>query len=109
MRTRFILSILCVSALTLTPANAYDGLEKDYATCTQGGGKVSNAQIVQACTRLINNSAKKNSLVGSFYALRAIANTDKVSNCGDARQALKLLENPELIKHAKTLEEINCQ
>ncbi len=109
MRLGFILSTVCASLITFSPANAYEGLEKDFQSCTQGSGKIPNTQIVQACTRLIDNAAKHNSLTGSFFALRAIANTDKASNCQDARQALKLLENPNLIKHAKTLEKINCK
>ncbi len=109
MRPRLSLSIVCVSVLSFTSANAYDGLEKDFETCTQGGGKVANTQIVKACTQLIDNAAKHNSLTGYFFALRAIANTDKASNCADARQALKLIDNPELIKHAKTLEKTNCK
>lgn len=108
MRVRLSLSILCVSVLALTSVNAYEGLQKDFATCTQGGGKVANTEIVKACTQLIDNAAKHNALTGSFYALRAIANTDKASNCRDARQALKLLDDPNLIKHAKTLENNNC-
>ncbi len=109
MKIRLFLSVLSVCFLIFSPAKAYEGLEKDFASCTKGSGKIPNTQIVQACTRLINNAAKHNSLTGSFFALRAIANTDRASNCRDARQALKLLENPKLIKHAKTLEKMNCQ
>jgi len=109
MRTRLSCSILCISLLAFTSANAYDGLKEDFATCTQGGGKVPDTQIVKACTQLIDNAAKQNSLTGYFYALRAFANTDKASNCADARQAIKLLDKAELIKHAKNLEKINCK
>ena len=109
MRHGLFLSIISVVFLIISPAYAYEGLEKDFQNCTQGSGKIPNTQIVQACTRLIDNAAKHNSLTGSFFALRAIANTDKASNCRDARQALKLLENPNLIKHAKTLEKMNCK
>ena len=109
MKRGFILSIACIGLITFSPAYAYEGLEKDFQSCTQGSGKIANTQIVQACSRLIANAAKHNSLTGSFFALRAIANTDKASNCRDARQALKLLENPNLIKHAKTLEKMNCK
>ena len=109
MRHLLIPLLFCIAITSTIPANAYEGLEQDYAACVQGSGKIANTKIVAACTRLIDNSAKKNALVGSFYALRAIANTDKASNCRDAREALKLLENPNLIKHAKTLEKINCK
>ncbi len=109
MSNRIFLSILLVCFLAPTQAIAYDGLKQDFATCTQGSGKVANTTIVKACTRLIDNAAKQNSLTGYFYALRAIANTDRASNCKDARQALKLLDNPDLIKHARTLEKMNCK
>ncbi len=117
MRSQFMSSILCVSLLALTlsltlplsSARAYDGLKEDFAACTQGSGKIANTQIVQACTRLIDNAAKQNSLTGYFFAMRAIANTDKDSNCRDARRAIRLLDNAKLINHAKTLEKMNCK
>lgn len=108
MKNLFILSLFCVGALIVTPAHAYKDLPKDYAICTQGGGKVANSQVVQACTRLIDNSVKKNSLTGYFYALRALASNDKARNCRDARQAIRLLDKPNLIQHAKAIEKANC-
>lgn len=108
MRVFLVLSIFCFGALVSSNVHAYQGMEKDFATCTQGSGKVSNKQIVKACTQLIDNAAKHNSLTGYFFALRAIANTDKASNCLDARQAMKLLDNPKLIQHTKELIKINC-
>lgn len=100
--------ILGLSLLTAAPAFSYDGFEADFATCTQGSGKVSNAEIVQACTRLIDNARAENETVGLFYALRATASTDKDSNCRDARKALTLLKAPAVVKGAKTLEKLNC-
>ncbi len=108
MRVLFVLSIFCFGVLISSNAQAYEGMEKDFATCTQGGSKVLNTQIVKACTQLIDNAAKYNSLTGYFFALRAIANTNKASNCSDARQAMKLLDNPKLIEHTKQLIKINC-
>lgn len=108
MRVFLVLSIFCFGALVSSNVHAYQGMEKDFATCTQGSGKVSNKQIVKACTQLIDNAVKHNSLTGYFFALRAIANTDKASNCRDARQAMKLLDNPKLIEHTKELIKINC-
>lgn len=108
MRVLLVLSILSFGVLISSNVHAYKGMEKDFATCTQGSGKVPNTQIVKACTKLIDNAAKHNSLTGYFFALRAIANTDKASNCRDARQALKLLDNPKLLEHTKTLIKINC-
>ena len=95
-------------ALSVLPAVAYEGLQADYATCAQGRGKVVNNRIVAACTRLIDNSAQKNELVGYFYALRAIASTDRASNCNDTRIALKLLKDPKLVAHVRALQKANC-
>ena len=87
---------------------AYEGLQADYATCAQGRGKVANNRIVAACTRLIDNAAQKNELVGYFHALRAIASTDRGRNCRDARMALQLLKDPQLAGHVRTLQKANC-
>ena len=108
MRFILVISVFCFGVLGTTTVFAYEGMNKDFATCTQGSGKVPNTQIVEACTNLIDNAKKHNSLTGYFFALRAIANTDKASNCQDAQQAMKLLDNPKLIEHTKTLIKINC-
>ena len=98
--------LLGLSTLT---AVAYEGLQADNdATCAQGRGKVSNNRIVAACTRLIDNAAQKNELVGYFHALRAIASTDRARNCSDARMALQLLKAPQLAGHVRTLQKANC-
>lgn len=107
MVTRFCVMI-CMVALALASAQAYDGMEKDYAACTQGQGKVSNETVVAACTRLIDNAAKENEMVGFFYAMRATANNDKKSNCADARKVLELTDDPTFVKGAKSLIELNC-
>ncbi len=99
---------LCMLVLALTSARAYDGMEKDFTTCTQGQGKVSNESVVEACTRLIDNAAKENEMVGFFYAMRATANDDKASNCRDAHKVLELSNDPTFVKGAKTLIEVNC-
>lgn len=94
--------------LASAPTQAYDGLKADYATCTTGAGKVSKELIVGACTRLIDNSAKKNELVGFFHALRASSNTNKKLNCQDAHAAFKLLNSNKLKKLARQLADANC-
>lgn len=108
MIVRVFPTILSLTLITSMPALAYDGMEKDFSTCTQGSGKVANTQIVKACTRLINNAAAENETVGFFYALRATANTDKKSNCRDARKAIKLLKDPGVVEAAKSLAKSNC-
>lgn len=101
-----ICAILC--AATASTAIAYDGLEADYATCTQGDGNAQAEAMVGACSRLIENSSKENELVGMFYALRASVNTDKTANCQDAQKAMSLIKNPGLRKSAQELKKINC-
>jgi hypothetical protein len=97
-----------LAATAAAPALAYDGFETDFATCTQGSGKVSNAEIVKACSRLINNAQAENETVGFFYALRGSANTDKASNCRDAKKAIQLLKAPGVVEAAKQLAQNNC-
>lgn len=104
-----LLPILGFGLLTAAPAYSYDRLEADFATCTQGSGKVDNAAIVQACSRLIDNARAENETIGFFYALRASANTDKASNCRDAHKAVQLLKSPDVVESAKQLVKINCQ
>jgi hypothetical protein len=101
-----ICAILC--GATAPAAIAYDGLEADYATCTQGDGSTQAEAMVGACSRLIENSSKENELVGMFYALRASVNTDKSANCQDARKAMSLIKNPGLRESAQELKKINC-
>jgi hypothetical protein len=108
MKLRVFCALVLVSAVTSAPACAYDGHEKDFATCTQGQGKVDNSAVVAACTRLINNSAKENEVVGFFHAMRATANDDKASNCADAHKVLKMTDDPTFVAGAKTLIKVNC-
>jgi len=70
-------------------------------------GKIGNDKIVKACSRLIKNAKKENSVVGSFYAMRAFANSDKVSNCRDAKKARKLIVDPSLTGALDGLEKAN--
>jgi hypothetical protein len=104
MKVKTVLAALLVSTLPLGTALAYDGLAEDYKTCTTGKGKV----VVAACTRLIDNSQKENSLVGLFYAIRASNNTDKALNCKDTKKARKLITDPKLQSAIDELEAINC-
>lgn len=89
-------------------AIAYDNLKEDYATCTTGAGKVDNKAVVSACTRLIDNANTENEVIGFFYAMRAIANDDKASNCRDAKKVLKLTDDPTFVNGAKQIMKSNC-
>ena len=108
MMVRVLLAIGCMGVLAIAPARAYEGQEKDFSVCTQGQGKVDNASVVGACTRLIDNAAKENEMVGFFHALRAAANDDKASNCADAHKVLELTQDPTFVEGAKTLMKVNC-
>ena len=103
-------TVICaiLFAATAPAAIAYDGLEADYATCTQGDGSTQAEAMVGACSRLIENSSTESELVGMFYALRASVNTDKSTNCQDARKAMSLIKNPGLRESAQELKKINC-
>ena len=95
--------------LTLcTSANAYNGMEEDYARCMNGQDKIPNSEIVRACTRLISNAQEENSLVGYFHAMRASANTDRRANCYDVRKALLLIKDEKLQKILRPMEDANC-
>lgn len=110
MMKQRICSLVCAMlfAATATAAIAYDGLEADYATCTQGDAGTQAKAMVGACSRLIKNSSAENELVGMFYALRATVNTDRNANCQDARKAISLIKDPGLRESARELEKINC-
>ena len=108
MRSSFLLAAFIMNILCTSSAESYQGLKADYATCTTGQGRVANAKVVQACSRLIKNAAKENEMIGMFYALRASANDNKASNCRDAAKARKLIKDPKLIGSINALESANC-
>lgn len=111
MTAKYLIAISCFGLASVAAASssvAYNGMQADMAACMQGQGKVSKAVIVRGCSNLIDNAAKENEVVGYFYALRATANTDKRSNCRDARKALQLLKNPKLLQSVRMLEKNNC-
>ncbi len=108
MKLKFLLVIIFVSFATVTPAASYQGFEADYASCTTGQGKITNKEVVQACSRLIKNAAKENETIGFFHALRASANNDKKLNCRDAHKARNLIKDPKLTDSISTLIKNNC-
>lgn len=103
-----ILFLSFVAGGAVLPAQSYDGLHADYSVCTGGGANVSNEDIVAACTRLIDNSAKKNELVGFFHAIRASVNNDKSLNCADAKTASTLIKDPKMLGNLRQLMSTNC-
>lgn len=108
MKARHLLLLVCTVMLGALPARAYEGQENDFAACIQGQGKVDNQTVVKACTRLIDNAAEENEMVGFFYAMRAVANDDKALNCSDAKKVLELTDDPTFVEGAKTIMKTNC-
>ncbi|MEG6508847.1 hypothetical protein V6C03_07680 [Methyloligella sp. 2.7D] len=101
-----VLSLLPALALIAsTQAFAYDGLEQDFAVCTQGN---DSAEVVKACTRLIDNAAAENATTGMFYGLRAANNNDPAQNCSDARKSLDLAEDDAIKQLSQQLIDANC-
>ncbi len=103
MRVLRLLPVLAMIAST--QAFAYDGFEADFATCTQGKNQ---GEVVEACTRLIDNAAVENSMTGMFYGLRAANNNDPEQNCSDARKSLELADDEAMRGLSQKLVDANC-
>ena len=88
-----------------TQVFAYDGFEADFATCTQGKNQ---GEVVEACTRLIDNAAVENSVTGMFYGLRASNNDDPAQNCFDARKSLEFSDDEAIKGLSQKLIDANC-
>ncbi len=108
MKLGSVLSVIALSTFAASPLAAYETLAEDYATCTQGQGKVDKTVVVAACTRLIDNAQAENETIGMIYAMRATANDDAQSNCSDAKKVLELVDDPTFVEGAKTLIKLNC-
>lgn len=106
MRVWQLFAVLVLVAAT--PSFGYDTLTEDYQICLGGGGKLPKEVVVDACTRLIDNAAKENSIIGMFYGLRASVNDDKAQNCKDAKKSLALAEDAKIKSLSKELIKINC-
>lgn len=105
-RDMHFLRVLPVLALIAsTQAFAYEGFEADFATCTQGSDQ---SAVVAACTRLIDNAAAENPMVGMFYGLRAANSDDPAQNCRDARKSLELADDDAIKGLSQKLIDANC-
>ncbi|MEJ2517178.1 MAG: hypothetical protein P8Y82_04085 [Methyloceanibacter sp.] len=94
-----------VVLLASVQAVAYDGFETDFSTCTQSN---DSGAVVAACSRLIDNAAAENSVVGMLYGLRAANNTDAAQNCFDAKKSLALAEDDAIKSLSQQLIDQNC-
>lgn len=99
---RFLPALPLIAA---AQAVAYDGFEADFAACTQGSNK---AEVVAACTRLIDNAKTENAVTGMFYGLRAANNGDPAQNCSDAQKSLSLADDDAIKGLSQQLIDANC-
>lgn len=90
------------------PAAGYETLEEDFSVCLGGPDKSSNEAVVGACTRLIDNAQAENAIVGTFYAMRAMSNTDAASNCRDAQKSLELADQDNTKQASQSLIDLYC-
>ena len=95
-----------VALLVSAPALTYDGMDSDFSTCTHG--KSTKAEVVQACSRLIDNAAAENATIGMIYGLRATYNDDPQQNCMDARKSFELADNQALKDASQQFIDNNC-
>jgi hypothetical protein len=103
MRAAMVLAGLVTMAAT--QVFAYDGFQADFVTCSQG---MEKDDVVEACTRLIDNASVENSMIGMFYGLRASNNDDRAQNCSDARKSLALADDEAIKKLSQELIDANC-
>ena len=68
----------------------------------------TDGEIVDACTRLIDAAQAENETVGFFYAMRAIANSNRDLNCSDGRKAKELVNDPSLTESIEIIISNNC-
>ena len=74
-----------VVLLASVQAVAYDGFETDFSTCTQSN---DSGAVVAACSRLIDNAAAENSVVGMLYGLRAACSAEELLRRRERVEAL---------------------
>lgn len=104
----FVMTVTMLAGLACaTPLSAQD-LEESFNTCINGVGEVSNEDITAACTFLIDEAQAENETVGFFYAMRALANTDRERNCRDGVKAKELVTDPNLADPIDQIIAQNC-
>ncbi|MEZ5800846.1 MAG: hypothetical protein R3D29_10755, partial [Nitratireductor sp.] len=64
--------------------------------------------VTDACTYLIDQGAGENEVTGYFYAMRALANTDRAQNCSDSRKVQQLLKDPKMTDMISEMIATNC-
>ena len=107
MRAFGLAAALFASLACVTPLSAQT-LEESMNICMNGAGQVSNEEITTACTNLIDQAQAENETIGFFYAMRALANTDRERNCSDGLKAKELIKDPNLADPIEQIIANNC-
>ena len=105
---KFVFVALCLFGVSASSSATAQELEDYFNACINGSGKISNEEVVAACTYLIDNAQAENETVGFFYAMRAISNSDSELNCSDGMKAKELVTDPELADPINQIIENNC-
>lgn len=107
---KIIIAIAAISSVVAfsAPAMAEDKLVENYSICMGGAGKLPGETVTAACTYLIDEAAVENEVTGYFYAMRALANTDRAQNCSDSRKVQELLKDPKLTDMIDNMISTNC-
>ncbi|MCB1456809.1 MAG: hypothetical protein KDJ51_11615 [Nitratireductor sp.] len=107
---KIIIAIAAISSVVAftAPAMAEDKLVENYSICMGGAGKLPGETVTAACTYLIDEAAVENEVTGYFYAMRAIANSDRSQNCSDALKVKQLITDPKLTDTIEGLISTNC-
>ena len=105
---RSVLIALSIVGSMAAPSAGAQTLEDYINACIGGSGKLSNEQVVAACTHLIDTAQAENETVGYFYAMRAISNSDSDLNCSDGMKAKELVTDPNLAGSIDQIIENNC-
>ena len=108
MKRYLTLPALALVLAVAGPAAGYETLEEDFSVCLGGPDQSSKEAVVGACTRLIDNAQTENSIVGTFYAMRAMSNDDGASNCRDAQKSLELADQPSTQEASQSLIDLYC-
>ena len=105
---RLVLTASALAILIFTKPLFAQSLEENFDNCINGAGKVANEVIVAACSSLIDEAQAENETVGFFYAMRAIASTDRERNCTDGLKAKELISDPKLAEPIEQILSGNC-
>ncbi|MFZ1813850.1 MAG: hypothetical protein WBO55_02765 [Rhizobiaceae bacterium] len=108
MKVLIAVAVISSTVAFCTPAKAEGRLVENYSICMGGGGELPGEVVTEACTYLIDQGAVENEVTGYFYAMRALANTDRDQNCSDSRKVQQLLKDPKMTDMISEMIATNC-